>query len=796
MLASLKLLNEYVKVDDQDPAELAEKITRVGHEVEGLEELAKGTHLVVGYVKECIAHPDSDHLHVCQVEVAPGEVTQIVCGAPNVAAGQKVIVALPGCVLTEDFKISKGVIRGQESNGMICSIAELGMDARLLKEEDKAGIAVLKEEAPVGEEALSYLGLKDIILDISLTPNRSDCMAMTSLAYEVGAILKREVKIPEIKKYAESKSEITVDVQTDLCSFFGAKLVKGVTTKASPEWLRNFLLASGIKPINNIVDISNFVMVETGQPIHMYDYDKLQKKAFVIKTGFNMKTTLLDEKEYEILPEDIVVSTDDGIGCIAGVMGGNDTKIDDHTQNIVIEAATFDGAALRNTARRMNCLTDASQHYIKGALNTANSLHVLDRCADLLKQLADATEIFETVSTPLNEDKKVVALETSRVNGLLGTSLTSAEVAEVFDRLCFHYALTGDHFDVTVPDYRNDITMDADLIEEVARLYGYDNLPSTLPYMSMTKGVLTPKQKNERIIRDTLANLGLHETLTYTLTSPSLVNDFNLFHPHDEEISLMSPLGEERSVTRKSVIPSLLQVINYNNAHATKDVCLFEIANTYAKEEISTLAIACSGTYVNVPWLQLKQPVDFYLVKGFVETILKKLGIEESRYKLVKVEKDNKDFHPGRSGYIMMGKDIVGVIGQVHPAKAKKYDIKDTYVAELNLNVLCSLRTKALKFAAIPLYPAVSRDLALVMNKDIPSYDVVRTICRASKSLVKETSIFDVYEGEHIEAGKKSVAISLMFQDPERTLDDATINDVMDRILDALAKEHDAHIRA
>lgn len=796
MLASLKLLNEYVKVDDQDPAELAEKITRVGHEVEGLEELAKGTHLVVGYVKECIAHPDSDHLHVCQVEVAPGEVTQIVCGAPNVAAGQKVIVALPGCVLTEDFKISKGVIRGQESNGMICSIAELGMDARLLKEEDKAGIAVLKEEAPVGEEALSYLGLKDIILDISLTPNRSDCMAMTSLAYEVGAILKREVKIPEIKKYAESKSEITVDVQTDLCSFFGAKLVKGVTTKASPEWLRNFLLASGIKPINNIVDISNFVMVETGQPIHMYDYDKLQKKAFVIKTGFNMKTTLLDEKEYEILPEDIVVSTDDGIGCIAGVMGGNDTKIDDHTQNIVIEAATFDGAALRNTARRMNCLTDASQHYIKGALNTANSLHVLDRCADLLKQLADATEIFETVSTPLNEDKKVVALETSRVNGLLGTSLTSAEVAEVFDRLCFHYALTGDHFDVTVPDYRNDITMDADLIEEVARLYGYDNLPSTLPYMSMTKGGLTPKQKNERIIRDTLANLGLHETLTYTLTSPSLVNDFNLFHPHDEEISLMSPLGEERSVTRKSVIPSLLQVINYNNAHATKDVCLFEIANTYAKEEISTLAIACSGTYVNVPWLQLKQPVDFYLVKGFVETILKKLGIEESRYKLVKVEKDNKDFHPGRSGYIMMGKDIVGVIGQVHPAKAKKYDIKDTYVAELNLNVLCSLRTKALKFAAIPLYPAVSRDLALVMNKDIPSYDVVRTICRASKSLVKETSIFDVYEGEHIEAGKKSVAISLMFQDPERTLDDATINDVMDRILDALAKEHDAHIRA
>ena len=794
MLASLHLLNKYVKVDDQDPAELAEKITRIGLEVEGQGPLAKGTKLVVGYVKECIEHPNSDHLHICQVETAPGEVRQIVCGAPNVAAGEKVIVALPGCEL-EGGKISSGAIRGEQSDGMICSIAELGLDNRLLKEEDKAGIHVLPEDAPVGTEALSYLGLDDYILDIGLTPNRADCMAMQSLAYEAAAVLGRKVTLPEIKKHPEEKSEIKVHVETPLCSFFGAKLVKGVTTKESPKWMQNALLASGIKPINNIVDISNFVMVETGQPIHMYDYDKLAKKAFVIKTGFNQKAVLLDENEYDILPEDVIVSTDDGIGCVAGVMGGNDTKIDENTKNIVIEAATFDGAALRNTARRMNLLTDASQHYIKGAIDTMSSLKVLDRCTDLLVQFADAETIYETVHTPLDETRRTVTIELSRVNGLLGTSLTVKEVSDIFDSLCFEYTLEDELFTVTVPTYRNDITMDADLVEEVARIYGYDNLPTTLPVMNMTDGVLTPKQSKEQLIRHTLVDLGLHETLTYTLTSEATVNEFNLFHSLDNTVKLMSPLGEERSAARKSLIGSLLQTIHYNNAHSNKDVNIFEIANTYSDKEVSNLAIAVSGDYVNVPWMGKKEAVDFYLVKGFVETLFKKLCIEESRYTFEKVEADNKDFHPGRSGYIKMGKEIVGVIGQVHPAKAKAYEVNDTYVAELNLTAILALRTRALKFKAIPLYPAVSRDIALVVDSKVPAADVVKTIKRASKQLVKSAEVFDVYEGEHMEEGKKSLAISLLFQDPSRTLDDATINSAMEKILEACKKDHNAVLR-
>ncbi len=795
MEASLKLLNQYVKVDDFTAEEIAAKLTSIGHEVEGMHAFARGNKLVVGYVKEKTPHPDSDHLNICQVEVMPDVMSQIVCGAPNVEAGQKVIVALPGCDLGEGFKIKESKIRGIESNGMICSIAELGIDQRLLREEDKAGIHVLPQDAPIGEEALKYMGYDDTVLEIGLTPNRSDCMAMISLAYEVGALLNREVKLPDIVDINELESEITVDVETDLCSFFGAKLVKGVTTKESPEWLRTALMASGIKPINNIVDISNFVMVETGQPIHMYDYDKLKKKGFVVKTGLNQKAILLDEKEYQILPEDIVVSTDNGVGCVAGVMGGNDTKIDENTTNIVIEAATFHGATLRNTARRMNLLTDASQHYIKGAIDTANSERTLNRCAALLKDLADAKEIYKSVTTVYNVEQKKITLQTPRVNGLLGTAITTDKIADIFTRLHFSYELHDETFEVIVPTYRNDITMAADLIEEVARMYGYDHIPSTLPLMEMTKGALTSVQDKTRYIRHLLAHLGLHEVMTYTLTSPNTVDDFNIFHKN-KEVELMLPLGEERSVTRKSVIPSLLQVINYNNSHANKDVCIYELSNTYSDEtEIQVLSIACSGIYQSVPWKQINQKADFYLVKGFIETIFKKLCIEESRYNFVRVEEDNSYFHPGRSGYIQMGQEIVGVIGEIHPRMAKKYGVKETYVAELNLSVLLNLRTKALKFTSIPQYPAVTRDIALVMDQNIPTNDVVRSIQKTSKRLISHIEIFDIYVGEHIEEGKKSVAIALTFQDPTKTLDDKTINDIMDNILHVVEKEYHAHLR-
>ena len=793
---SLKVLNRYIKVDDQDPKELANKITSIGLEVEGMHNLANGNNMTIGHVLECVPHPDSDHLNVCKVEVKPGEIRQIVCGAPNVATNQKVIVANPGCDLGNGFIIKESKIRGVESNGMICSIAELGLDQRLLKPEDKEGIHVLDDNAPVGEDPLEYIGLKDTILEIGLTPNRADCMALTSFAYEVGAILKRDVNLPKIETKGIDGSGINVKVDTDLCSFFGAKLVKGVTTKESPEWLKNALLASGIKPINNIVDISNFVMLETGQPIHMYDYDKLNKKEFVIKTGFDCKEILLDGEEYTIEPNDIIVSTDDGIGCVAGVMGSNSTKIDENTTNIVIEVATFDGATLRETARRLNLLTDASQHYIKGALNTANSLNILERCANLLEELADAKEIYKSVTTDLNIEERYVEVSTSKVNGLLGTNISTLEIEKIFNSLKFEFTLNGEQFNVKVPTYRNDITMAADLIEEVARIYGYDKIPSTLPEMSMTVGKRSDVQAKKHMIRNLLKDQGLHETLTYSLTSPTLVEDFNIFHTN-ETIKLAMPLGEERSVTRKSIISSLLQVINYNQSHNIKDVNVFELSTTYSKNtELQNLAIACCGEYNGLAFKQISYKADYYLMKGFVETIFKNLGVEESRYKLVRVDQNDTNYHPGRSAYIMIGKEIVGVIGNIHPLMEKKYNVKDVYVVELNLTTLLNLKTSKVKFVDIPMYPSVSRDIALVMDKDVATYDVCRKIIQASKQLVKETKIFDVYEVEHIGANKKSVAINLIFQDPKGTLEENTINAVMEKILESVSKEFDAVLRA
>lgn len=792
---SLNVLNRYVKVDDQDPKDLADKVTSIGLEVEGMHALARGNNMTIGFVKECVPHPDSDHLNVCQVEVRPGEMSQIVCGAPNVAAGQKVIVANPGCDLGEGFVIKKSKIRGVESNGMICSIAELGLDARLLSPEDKDGIHVLDENAPVGEDPLAYIGLKDTILEIGLTPNRADCMAMTSFAYEVGAVLHRDVTLPEITTKGIEGSGIEVKVETDLCPFFGAKLVKGVTTKESPKWLKNALIASGIKPINNIVDISNFVMLETGQPIHMYDYDKLGKKEFVIKTGFDQKEVMLDGLEYKVEPQDIIVSTDQGIGCIAGVMGAERTKIDENTKNIVIEVATFDGPSLRETARRLNLLTDASQHYIKGALNTANSLQILERCANLLEELADAQEIYQSVTTPLNIEDKYVEVSTYQVNHLLGTNIQSEQIKEIFDALKFSYEFNDDTFTVKVPTYRNDITMAADLIEEVARIYGYDNIPSSLPEMSMTTGKRTDTQAKKHTIKNVLKDLGLHETLTYSLTSPSMVDDFNLFHT-GETVKLAMPLGEERSVTRKSIIGSLLQVINYNQSRNIKDVNIFELSTTYSKDcELQNLAIACTGEYQGLAYRQISYQTDYYLLKGFVETIFKNIGIEESRYRLERVESDHPCYHPGRSAYIVINKEIVGIIGNIHPLMEKKYGVKNVYVAELNLSAILGLKTGKVKFTAIPQYPSVSRDIALVMAKDVPAQDVCRKIVQASKQLVKETKIFDIYEGEHIAKGKKSVAINLVFQDPKKTLDEKTVNEAMERILAAVEKEFDAHLR-
>ncbi len=794
MQVSLKLLNHYIDIEDQSAQELAAKITSIGHEVEGVETLAVGDNLVIGLVKECENHPDSDHLHVCQVQVSQTDVYQIVCGAPNVEANQKVIVALPGCALKE-LTIKRSQIRGVESNGMICSLAELGLDSRFVTEQQKAGIEVLPDDAPLGADALDYLGLKDDILDISLTPNRADCMALQALAYEVGAILKRDVKPVELNEMAEKPTDVKIRIETDKCPVFGIKVVKGVTTKESPQWLKAALMASGIKPINNIVDISNLVMLETGQPIHMYDYDKIADKTFTIKDNYQSKEMFLDGNEYEIVNGDIVIEVDGKLGCLAGVLGGESTKITDECVNIAIEAATFDGPALRETARRLNLLTDASQHYIKGSIDSSKTADVLERVANLLQVHGNAQEICETAITPFQFEPTLLKMSAEDVNGLLGTEVSLVEICEIFTDLKFPYTLEGTELNIEIPSYRKDITMVADLVEEVARIYGYDKIPSCLPEMGTTIGKRTSEQAKVKMIKDYLSNVALHETVTYTLSSPGKADDFNLFHT-GEQIRLMFPLGEERSAIRKSLIPSLLEVVKYNVARKVSDVHIFEISNTYSKEqEIQTLAIACHGTYIEQSFRQIRHGSDYLLVKGFVETILDKLAIAPSRYCLVRVEKENEFYHPGRSAYIKMGKDIIGVVGCIHPMMAKKYDVKDVYVCELNLSALLAMKTPSLKAGTIPQYPAVMRDVAFVMDRETYSYDVIRKIVQASKGLATNVTLFDEYMGEHVGVNEKSVAFKVMLQDPKKTLDENTINKTMENIVQAVEKQFNASLR-
>lgn len=791
---SLNWLNRYVKVDDMDVQTLEKEVTSIGLEVEGRHELAYGTQLVVGYVHSCVDHPDSDHLHICQVETAPNHLQQIVCGAPNVREGIKVIVALEGCELLGGT-IKPATIRGVESHGMICSLSELGVDQRFQTEEQKAGIEILAPEAPVGAEALTYLGLKDTILEIGLTPNRSDCLAYTSFAYEVAAVLNRKVELPVTPVLGEATSGLEVAIESSHCSFFGAKLVKGVQTKESPQWLKSLLMASGIKPINNIVDISNFVMLETGQPIHMYDYDKLTQKRFVVKEGYRGEVKLLDGEMYTLLPSDLIVSTDDGVGCVAGIFGADATRIDDQTQNIVIEAATFDGATLRATARRLDLLTDASSRFIKNAINTKNSEKVLDRCAQLLCELADAKEVYASVCTGTQSlEDRYVDVTTNRVNALCGTSVTDEDVKAIFDRLSFTYRFEDGVFHVLVPSYRNDMTMDADLVEEVARMYGLDHIPSTLPTMPMTSGKRSPIQARSYELRHLLASLGLHEVITYTLTNPHL-DDFNYFHTTDA-IKLMSPLSEDRSVTRKSLIPSMLQVVAYNQNHNQKDVFAFEMSKTMTvDEEALMLGMVLSGVYQENKWLGKAMPADFYLAKGLVEKVLHAYGLDERRYRLERLACAKDDMHPGRSAAIYVGKDLVGYFGQIHPNMEKKYEVNPTVVVELNMSRLQDIRVTKVKYAPIPLFPSVTRDLAVVVSQDVMVESLIKTMKKAGKSIVKAISVFDVYEGEHVDAGYKSIALQVTFQDETKTLTDEQINTSVQEMIEALDKQHQAKLR-
>ncbi len=802
MDVSLKWLSKFVDISGYTPKELADKITIAGVEVESITYLAQGSNLVIGHVLECVMHPQSDHLHVCKVDVGT-EVVQIVCGAPNVMKGQKVIVSQVGAVLpAKGITIQKGVIRGEESCGMICSLSELGVDHKFQNEAQLAGIEVLPDDAPVGNtNPLAYLGLDDVIFEIKPTPNRGDVLSMLSFAYEVGAVLSRPVNSPTslIEFDDLAKSNFTVNSATERCPNFSIKGIRGVVTKDSPKWLKEILRGAGVRSINNIVDIGNYVMLLLGQPLHMYDSDKLATPNYVVRDDYEGKFFSLDKQEHELIKGDIVVTNGNDVSCLGGVMGGYSTMVDENTKNLAVEAALFSSPSIRRTSFRLQMISDASTYFVRG-VDESRSLLALDLAAKLLVELADAKVVEETVTygNP-NVGRNPISLSVEKTNKVLGTSFTLAQIASAFDRLNFFYTIEGETFKVTPPSYRKDITVLEDLIEEVIRLLGFDNLVSTYP-VTTNVGYLTTEQKKCNVIRNHFINNGLDEALTYTLVSAKYIDDFTgiLDASKGSTIKLLHPMTEEHAMVRKSLIPSLLLSVNYNYYHNQDHVKFFEISKVYSDDkEYTHLGIALSGTFSDLPWLKKNERVvDFYDVKGLVTGLFQCLGIEPNRYQLVKVEDTNKYYHFGRAAYIKTGNKIWGVIGEVHPQMINKYDLPRTVVAEIDLGYLYSIRTSPIKFTAPSSYPVMERDIAIVVDESTPTQDLLKSIKKIGKGLVSNCFVFDVYCGESIGEGYKSVAIRITYQDTAKTLTDNEVTLVHNNILEGLGKEFKAALRS
>lgn len=790
MILSRNFVKDYIDLDDNLSIEkIAQDMTRVGNEYDSAEKFINATNLVIGQIKTCEEHPDSDHLHVCMVDVGD-KTLQIVCGAPNARAGIKVIVALVGANLPNDVTIKKGTIRGVESNGMMCSIAELGLDNKFLTEEDKKGICELGQDAIVGEDPIKYLGFDDEVIDFELTANRGDLLSMLGMAYELGTIYNKKVKDVDIN-YKETGKDINqtfnIDIQTNNCSVFLAKKVENVEIKESPAFIKNRLMACGIRPINNVVDISNYVMLELGQPLHFYDADKLNSEIIVRMAKNGEKLTTLDNIERTLDENDIVISTKEKSIGLAGVMGGLETEVVPQTKNIIIESAIFDGVRVRKTAKKI-LRSEASNRFEKG-LDSNRTYMAINRACHLLEKYANGTVIegMCTYDQSQKEDKKI-EITFKNITDVLGTNISNNDILDVFTKLGFSYEADEKKAIVSVPRRRLDISIKEDLIEEVGRIYGVDNIEGKLPVLPVKQGSY---DKQTREIRNKMVSLGLNETLSMIFTSDKEAKKYTT--DDFEVVKLLDPLAEERNALRYSLIPSMVKIYEYNKARENKDVCIFEIGKGFYKkqeeygENQKIVALMTGKYYLGVG---NSANVDFYVIKGVVEELLNFLGYE-NRYTIEMPDQIPNEFHKGQTANINVNGQIVGIVGKLHPEVTKD----DVYVMEINLDELLSKRVGKMKYKEISKFPNVKKDVAFVMKKDMPSVEVEKVIKKAGGKLLTNIEVFDVYTGENIGKDEKSVAYSLTFNDSKKTLTEEEITKIFENIIANVEKLNDVSLR-
>jgi len=793
MAISLNWINDYVDIKNEDVHELANKITKAGINVEKVE-VFNIKNLVVGEVLECVMHPDSDHLHVCKVNIG-NEVTQIVCGAHNVREGIKVIVALPGAILPGDFEIKESKIRGVESKGMICALFELDLEENT-EENYQKGIHELELDAPVGEDVFTYLHLKDTTYELDLNPNRTDCNNHISFAYEVAAVLKKEVTLPDTD-YHEIEENIndlvTLQVETENVPMYNLMVAKDVTIKESPDFIKKRLEKAGIRSINNVVDISNYVMLEYGQPLHFFDKDIVGDKIVVRMARDEEKVVTLDKEERELNNTDIVITDGEEVLCVAGVMGGLNSGINDNTKNILIESALFNPYNIRYTSLRLNLRSEASLRFEKPMSYEYAEL-AIKRACHLLEKYADAKIVKGIITHDKTEKKeRVVNVSLEEINRILGMTLNSNDVESTLNSLGFNYILDNAIYKVTIPNRRQDIVMQKeDIIEEVGRIYGYDNIKPTLPYISTKKGEYSEFTKFRKIVSKRIRSLGFNEVRTYTLTSLEDTEKYN--YNFSEFVKLNRPMLKERSYVRQSLLTALVDVAKYNISKKNKDVMLYEIANTYSAGdeyiEDTKLAFVLSGKYLSNTWNGKEYSIDYYFVKGVIENLLMFLGLD-GRYTLKLSDKLPKEIHPKINSEIIIAGKNVGYFGKLHPTESKD----DMYVCEISLTKLNANKSGDVKYKELNKYPTIQKDLAFVINKDIESLELLKEIKKAGGKLLTEVKIFDVYEGEKIPNDKKSIAYNLTFEDYTRTLTETEVMDVFNKIITHIEAKFDAVLR-
>ncbi|MBQ6540113.1 MAG: phenylalanine--tRNA ligase subunit beta [Oscillospiraceae bacterium] len=789
MKLSRKWLAEFTEVDA--PArEYAERMTISGSKVEATEEPSKEIeNVVVGKVVEIERHPDSDHLWICQVDVGQDEPIQIVTGAQNVNAGDLVPVAMHKSLLPGGIKITKGKLRGVPSNGMLCSLGELKLDTHDFPYAITDGIFIIKEDCRPGDDIRPLIGADDSIVEFEITNNRPDCLSVIGLARETAATFGTELKLhkPEVKGAGGDINEhLSVEIKNpDLCPRYTARMVKNIKIEPSPLWMRQRLRASGVRPINNIVDITNYVMLEYGQPMHAFDYACLDEGKIIVRTaedGEIMNT--LDDQERKLDSTMLVIADSSKPVAVAGVMGGANSEITDNTKFVVFESANFNGTSVRRTAAKLTMRTDASGRFEKG-LDQENTWDAVQRACELVEMLG-AGEVIDGIIDVIAKEYEPLKLDLQpdRINALLGTDISEEFMAEALESLGF----TVENGVVTVPSWRGDIEHYSDLAEEVARLYGYNDIEPTMLKGETTMGALTVKQSLERQVASMCRALGFSEIYTYSFISPSAYDKIRLAPDSSlrNSVRILNPLGEDTSVMRTTSLPSMLEIMSRNNSYRNENVRLYELARIYRNigEELpDERVILTLGAYGDT---------DFFKMKGAVEAILKGMRIENVSFE---AESENPSYHPGRCAVVKSGDTVLGVMGQLHPLTAAAYDLGESYAVELDFYNCIAARSEEKGYEPIPRYPAITRDIAVVVDDEVTIASLVNTIKKAGGKLLKGVKLFDIYKGEHIQAGKKSTAFSLKLRADDQTLTDQMADDTVNGVLTAIKDELGGVIR-